>query len=89
VSLGTAPQRDIRHQLSLSGEPQLGAVLSRTASEMGVYDFFALCHRRTGFIKDALDHWNGTVSRTSTGRAVDGIIAPASACAPSRHDAPM
>ncbi|GFZ51690.1 Acetamidase [Saitozyma sp. JCM 24511] len=81
--------RDIRHQLSLSGEPQLGAVLSRTASEMGVYDFFALCHRRTGFIKDALDHWNGTVSRTSTGRAVDGIIAPASACAPSRHDAPM
>ncbi|RSH92487.1 hypothetical protein EHS25_008903 [Saitozyma podzolica] len=83
------PARDIRHQLSLSGEPQLGAVLSRTASELGVYDFFALCHRRTGFIKDALDHWNGTVSRTGTGRPVDGVIAPASACAPSRHDAPM
>jgi amidase len=78
--------KDLARQLALSGEPVLGQVLDHSAKELGTYDFFQLCHRRTGFIQKALEHWMNTASSTKSGRPVDGVIAPASGCPPSKHD---
>lgn len=79
-------QKEIKKQTSFSGEPILTQVLDLTLPELSTSEYFALCHRRTAFIKEALDHWNATVSQTSTGRPVDAIILPASAHAPIKHD---
>ncbi|WRT64467.1 uncharacterized protein IL334_001399 [Kwoniella shivajii] len=80
---------DLKKQLALSGEPQLGGVLDRSKGELSAHELFDLCYIRSGHIKDALDHWNATVSKTSTGRPVDAIIAPAAAAPPQPHDGHM
>ncbi|WWD21777.1 hypothetical protein CI109_106264 [Kwoniella shandongensis] len=80
---------DIKKQLALSGEPQLGYNLDPNARDMPAHELFDLCFRRTNYIKSALDHWNATAIQTSTGRPVDAIITPASACAPQQHDTTM
>ncbi|WWC59814.1 uncharacterized protein I303_102376 [Kwoniella dejecticola CBS 10117] len=80
---------DIKKQLALSGEPQLGNILQRGATEMSAHELFDLCYRRSAFVKDSLDYWNATVSQTSTGRPVDAIIAPAGGGPPQPHDGHM
>ncbi|WWC68261.1 uncharacterized protein I206_102184 [Kwoniella pini CBS 10737] len=80
---------DLKKQLDLSGEPQLGGILDRTATELSAHELFDLCYRRSAFVKDSLDHWNATVNQTSTGRPVDAIIAPAGGTPPQPHDGYM
>lgn len=69
---------------NLSGEPTLGAA-DFDGRELVASEYFALCHRRTLLVKGALDHWNATCSRTSTGRPVDAIICPVAASPPGPH----
>ena len=78
-------QKELKDVTALSGEPILTQVLDLTLLEMSVSEYFALCHRRTAFIKEALDHWNATASQTGTSRPVDAIIAQP----PIKHDDPM
>ncbi|WVW85900.1 hypothetical protein I302_107938 [Kwoniella bestiolae CBS 10118] len=77
---------DLKKQLALSGEPQLGSILDRGTPELSAHELFDLCYRRSAFVKNSLDYWNATVNQTSTGRPVDAIIAPASGGPPQPHD---
>nr|GAT56599.1 predicted protein [Mycena chlorophos] len=81
---------DIARARALSGEPKLGwsSVLDATPKHLSTYEYWQLCHQKTLFIKEHLDHWNATVAATGTGRPVDAIIAPASATVPSKHGYP-
>lgn len=49
-------------------------------------DIFKLNLARETFRADALDHWNQTISRTSTGRPVDAIISPVAPSLAPPHD---
>nr|XP_019003203.1 uncharacterized protein I203_04240 [Kwoniella mangroviensis CBS 8507]OCF66664.1 hypothetical protein I203_04240 [Kwoniella mangroviensis CBS 8507] len=77
---------DLKKQLALSGEPQLGSILERGVPELSAHEVFDLCYRRSAFVKDSLDYWNATTSQTTTGRPVDAIIAPACGGPPQPHD---
>ncbi|KAG6888339.1 hypothetical protein C0995_009086 [Termitomyces sp. Mi166 len=47
------------------------------ASHLSAYDLWQLQKEKRELRKSHLDHWEGTVSRTGTGRPVDAIISPA------------
>ncbi|KIJ54341.1 hypothetical protein M422DRAFT_25260 [Sphaerobolus stellatus SS14] len=51
-----------------------------------VADIFKLNLAREAFRADALDHWNRTQSRTTTGRPVDAIISPVAPSLAPPHD---
>ena len=73
-------------QLALAGEPRLNDILDMSGKPLSVPEYWALSFRRSKFIKAALDHWNATVNRTSTGRPIDAIICPAGVSGPPPHD---
>ncbi|KAK4701042.1 amidase, partial [Phenoliferia sp. Uapishka_3] len=80
--------KDLDVACALSGEPKLGWVLDANASHLSTYEYWQLCRKKLAHIKKQLDHWEATVSSTSTGRPVDAIIAPASAHCPQQHNLP-
>lgn len=66
---------DVRHHLSLSGEPPIPQLLvkhgEKTASQIA-----ALNVRKREYQKEYMDYWNSTAELTGTGRPVDGVICP-------------
>lgn len=76
--------KDVAAARALSGEPSIeGIFVGET--EIGTYDYWQLLKQRLRYTKATLEHWNATVSRTSTGRPVDAIIAPGNSNAPHPH----
>lgn len=68
-----------------SGEPILKEKPGVADVEIVAHQVFDLFHKRNQFMKASLDHWNATISRTTTGRPIDAIIAPIAADPPSPH----
>ncbi|KAB5588808.1 Amidase [Ceratobasidium theobromae] len=52
---------------------------------LSVWELWELHKTKRDLRKEYLDHWNATVSRTSTGRPVDAIISPAIPYAATPH----
>ncbi|KAL8276160.1 hypothetical protein RQP46_011454 [Phenoliferia psychrophenolica] len=80
--------KDLDVACALSGEPKLGWVLRHDAAHLTTYEYWQLCRSKLAHIKKQLDHWEATISSTSTGRPVDAIICPGSAHAPQPHGVP-
>lgn len=83
--------QEYRDTLKMSGEPAVPGtewILSHAAGRPAytVPETWKLNLERESFRARALAHWNSTVSRTSTGRPVDGIICPTAATLAIPHD---
>lgn len=68
----------VKKEVDETGEPFFPYMaMYGTTPEMKVSQLWKLHAERTALIKKYLDRWNATVSKTSTGRPIDGIIMPA------------
>ncbi|KAJ6084348.1 hypothetical protein N7486_011148 [Penicillium sp. IBT 16267x] len=68
--------KDIRDECEASGEPILPGLGEGASKHLTVWESWQLNQRRDAYRKTYLDAWNASVSKTSTGRAVDAIISP-------------
>ncbi|GJJ13237.1 hypothetical protein Clacol_007488 [Clathrus columnatus] len=82
--------KEYKETLLAAGEPavqQTEWILSHAKDKpYSVGEIFQLNLAREKFRADALGHWNETKTRTTTGRAVDGIISPVAPSLAPPHD---
>ncbi|KAH9850566.1 general amidase [Lenzites betulinus] len=71
------------HEYALD-EPLLQTFVSER-KHLSAYELWQLHKEKRALRKSHLDHWEGTVARTGTGRPVDAIISPAAAYAACPH----
>lgn len=74
---------DVRHQLSLSGEPQVPNLLVKKGEQKIASEIAALNVKKREYQKQYMDYWNSTAELTGTGRPADGVISPLSVQAPT------
>ncbi|KAM0787774.1 hypothetical protein ACM66B_003829 [Microbotryomycetes sp. NB124-2] len=70
---------DVNLACALSGEPRIESALDPNAKHLSTWEYWQVARRKQLYIKEHLDHWEATKSRTGTGRPVDAIIAPVGA----------
>lgn len=82
-------QLDVRTQLALSGEPQVGWMLQKDAEPLNTYEYWQLAQSRALYVQDQHQAWEATAQITGTGRPIDAVLAPPSSCLPPAHGTPQ
>lgn len=67
---------DVKHQLSLSGEPPIPHLLVKYGEQKTASQIAALNVKKREYQKRYMDYWTSTADMTGTGRPVDGVVCP-------------
>lgn len=75
--------QDVKDECDKSGEPvcEILSQFMTGTTPASVNESWDLNLQRYAYQQEAMQHWNDTVNRTSTGRPIDGYISPVAASA--------